>query len=135
MTLRQKLRSIVPFLAIFVFVSACASLGSWLDEPATGVERGNGTVTVTDPETGVAVTAPVSDEGTATVPLPEGGEVSYTPPPPSDSPTKGDTVAGVAGGLLGMVLGNPTIGVLVTGALQQAIGAIPRKRKTTPVAA
>lgn len=125
-----------PLVALFVaacFVTSCQGLGTWLDQPAgPAVQQGAGTVTVTDPETGVVVTVPSTPEGAAELDLPDGGTATYTPPPSSDTPTRGDVVSEVAGGLVGTITGNPMIAILATGALRAAFGMVTDRKRGVP---
>lgn len=120
---------------ILLFVAAsCAGLGGWLDEPVgPNVTHGDGVITYVDPDTGGSVTVPVAPGETVEIPTPDGGTVAYTPPEPSDAPTRGNTIASVGGGIIGALLANPTLGVLATAALNNGLGAIAaRSRKKTP---
>lgn len=129
----------VPVLAVLatvVLAAGCRGLGAWLDQPVgQGVQRGDQTVTVTDPQTDVTVTAPTAPNDTATIDLPDGGTATYTPPAPSGEPTQGDVIADTAGGIAGAVTGNPMLAILTTAALKAAMGFVPRKRQPQPVAA
>lgn len=129
-----------PLTALFIavaFLAGCQGLGTWLDQPAgPNVQQAPGTVTVTDPETGVTVSVPSTPQGAAELDLPDGATATYTPPPPSADPTRGDMIAEVGGGIVGTVMGNPTLAILTTAALRAALGMVSdRKRQPAPVPA
>lgn len=134
----ERMRGVyVPPLVACVVVACslligCASLGEWLDTPASGVQQGDGTVTATDPTTGVSVTAPKSTDQPVEIPVGEdGGTVTYTPPAtdPNGVPTRGDTIADTAGGIGGMLLGNPMLGVLLSAGLKGAFALAGGRRR------
>ncbi len=128
--------TVVGALVGLALVVSCASMGEWLDQPAgEGVSREGDLVTITDPDTGVGVTAPGTPSGEASVETPDGSTVTLTPAPRPAEPTRGDVVADAAGGVATLATGNPMIGVLLASLASNLLGAIPRKKRVVPVAA
>lgn len=100
-------------VALLLSCTSCAALSDFL---ATPLPSGS---------------APMPESQPVDLELPDGtGSVSYTPPPPSDTPTVGDAIGSTAGTLLGVLTGNAALGLALGAAGVAAVGAAGRKRSS-----
>ena len=99
-------------VALAASCASCAGLSEFLNQPLDGA-------------------APLPQAEGVSIELPEGaGSVEYTPPAPKPVPTVGDAVGQTAGNVLGMLLGNPALGLLLGAGGIAAAGAVAGKKQT-----
>jgi len=101
----------LAIVALAASCASCAGLSDFLAQPLDG-------------------SPPLPQAEGVEIELPDGaGSVEYTPPAPKPVPTVGDAVGQTAGNVLGMLLGNPALGLLLGAGGIAAAGAVAGRGK------
>lgn len=117
-------------LGALAIVPSCSALQGFASRPVEAVEDGGGSVAVPTPGGGsIVYEGPIGPPvPPASIELPGGGSATYVPPASSSSPNVGQVAGETAGGVVGVLTGNPALGAIAAAVLGALGGAFGRRK-------